>query len=94
MARTKESFADALFKNQRERETLEDVVYWFLKDKFENGIEDIKSYDPYDNSIEFWVTKGTKLDRGERQVLRRLGYSRCWLCVRDGSKDDEVYYEL
>jgi hypothetical protein len=88
----KESFADALYRNQSERSRLEDVVFWFLKDKYENGIEDIKSYDWYDYSIEFWVTKGTVLDEGEQRVLWDLGFSRCWLCVRDGKKEDEVYY--
>ena len=92
--RTKESLAEAIFRNMFEEARLEDVIYWFLKDKFENGIEDIKSFDSYDTSIEFWIQKGTTLDRGDRRVLSKLGFARCWLCVRDGTKDDEVYYEL
>ena len=88
------TFAQEMFRNQHERNRLEDALYMLLRERYQNGIEDIKCIDEYDYSVEFWIAKGATLDAGDRQILRDIGFNKCWLCVRDGTKEDEVYYPL
>lgn len=68
-----------------------------MEDSFRNGIVDVKSVDEYDYSIEFWVKKGTKLSKEDKKILRKMGFVKCWLCVKNEkgneSKEDEIYYD-
>ena len=94
MSEEKRSFAQEMFQNRSEWDYMQEALYMLLRERYENGIEDIKSIDEYDYSIEFWIAQGTTLDTGDRKILWDIGFSRCWLCVRNGSKQDEVYYDL
>lgn len=86
------NLADEVYELHRQIDRLEDSIYHCLLNEFKHGIVDIKSYDDYDSSIEFWVVKGTVLDGTAQKILWKLGFARCWLCVKDGTKEDEVYY--
>ncbi len=91
---TSGSLAHALYLASSKVDSLEWIIYELMEDSFKSGIQNIKSVDEYDYSIEFWIAKGTKLSEEDKKILKKMGFMRCWLCVKDGVKEDEVYYEF
>jgi hypothetical protein len=91
------SLAGAIYDTQLKMGTLEDVLLGALWDFYSRSDAENKRFDYYDTSVEWWVKPGTTLIEEEQDVLRVLGFSRCWLCFRetdDGPQTGELFYYL
>lgn len=85
------SLAGAIFNEQQKYEFFKDVIYHSLKDFFERSSAEFKRFDHYDLSIEFWCKPSTILTDEEKDILKLLGFDRCWLCYRD---DKQLCHKL
>jgi hypothetical protein len=64
---------------------------WWQQPEYVLEFEDI-TYDYYDTSFELKETElNWELPPESRPKLHELGFSRCWVCYKDGS---EKYYSL
>lgn len=78
---------DAYIEHGVLEERMDDAIGDAMNDTFSWGY---LSYDYYDESVEFKCAEnGATLSLVQQAALWKLGFSRTWVCRKDGS---EIYY--
>ena len=88
-------FAGLVFDTLAFMDSLESVLFGALRDFFERTDAEVKRFDYYDLSVEFWCIPNSVLTDEEQETLWTLGFDRCWICYRetsDGPQTGEAYF--